>query len=788
MLITGHDQFTSGGSVSNHYVGRGLDIATVDGEIVRPNSIASRELAEALADLPESIRPTEVGTPWPIDAPGFFTDGAPPGSPSHRLRRRAARRVSLAGHAGRRRRPPAASAAGPATARAVSSRRPAANGGRSTVGAIGAVEQQPRRGAAAGRQRPPRPPRSSRPRRRRSRFPDVSDVYPGDDAPKEQIAAWMARQAHKAGLPGELPIMAALVESRLVEHRLRPRRLDRLLPDAHVDLGPGRVQGLRGEARAPAQVVHRPRAAREAEASRSRRDGVPQGLEQVGRVDRRRRAARGAVPRPLPGAARRGARAPRRGAGRRAAARRRRHARRGRRGRRARRRSAGEEGAGGREGVPRHAVPVGRRHARDELRLLGADAVVVQAGRDRDPARHLRPGERGGEDRRPSTSSRPATWSSSRTPAATCTTWACTSASTSSSTRRTRATWSRSRASTSRTTRSSSPAAAAWSPPCPRPAHRTAARPRARGRAAVQRRGRPAAVQMPAPRAGEPGERRLRSADRTGAGGAETVGAMPAVAAAAGAPRRSWRRSRLARPRARRSRRSLPRTWPTRTRAASSTPPSSTSRTPRARRAPRATSTPATTCSRRRARPVRSPIEGTIVEVKASRGNTGQIFGGTVKVRGEDGRVWVFRHVDPKGVVEGGKVTRRPGDRLGHRVDRGHAPRPHRALEDARGGLQRLEHGRPVRRAAEGVRGRRRRAAAGRPPAGRVSHMKGHDHGGGGELADAGPAPTPSAELEALLANPKLELPEAARADLASGQVDPRMVSVLDGADEGAHA
>ena len=76
VIITGHDQYSSSGSVSNHFVGRGLDIANVDGEIVRPNSIASRELAEALADLPESIRPTEVGTPWPINAPGFFTDGA----------------------------------------------------------------------------------------------------------------------------------------------------------------------------------------------------------------------------------------------------------------------------------------------------------------------------------------------------------------------------------------------------------------------------------------------------------------------------------------------------------------------------------------------------------------------------------------------------------------------------------------------------------------------------------------------------------------------------------------
>ncbi len=37
--------------------------------------------------------------------------------------------------------------------------------------------------------------------------------YPGDDAPKEQLAQWMAGGAIAAGLPGELPVMAALVES-----------------------------------------------------------------------------------------------------------------------------------------------------------------------------------------------------------------------------------------------------------------------------------------------------------------------------------------------------------------------------------------------------------------------------------------------------------------------------------------------------------------------------------------------------------------------------------------------
>ena len=38
---------------------------------------------------------------------------------------------------------------------------------------------------------------------------------PGDDAPSDTIAAWMATRARAAGLPPELPVMASLVESNL---------------------------------------------------------------------------------------------------------------------------------------------------------------------------------------------------------------------------------------------------------------------------------------------------------------------------------------------------------------------------------------------------------------------------------------------------------------------------------------------------------------------------------------------------------------------------------------------
>ena len=39
--------------------------------------------------------------------------------------------------------------------------------------------------------------------------------YPGDNAPKSAIARWMADEAQRRGLPRELPVMAALVESDL---------------------------------------------------------------------------------------------------------------------------------------------------------------------------------------------------------------------------------------------------------------------------------------------------------------------------------------------------------------------------------------------------------------------------------------------------------------------------------------------------------------------------------------------------------------------------------------------
>lgn len=49
--------------------------------------------------------------------------------------------------------------------------------------------------------------------------------------------------------------------------------------------------------------------------------------------------------------------------------------------------------------------------------------------------------------------------------------------------------------------------------------------------------------------------------------------------------------------------------------------------------------------------PVRSAVAGVVVEAKPSRGITGQVFGGTCKVRAPGGLVYVMRHVAPHVVV-----------------------------------------------------------------------------------------------------------------------------------------
>jgi cell wall-associated NlpC family hydrolase len=73
-MCSDHPTLTTGGSVSNHHFGRGMDIAAVDGVPVNAANPIAREIATELSSLDPSYRPDEIGTPWPISGPGYFTD------------------------------------------------------------------------------------------------------------------------------------------------------------------------------------------------------------------------------------------------------------------------------------------------------------------------------------------------------------------------------------------------------------------------------------------------------------------------------------------------------------------------------------------------------------------------------------------------------------------------------------------------------------------------------------------------------------------------------------------
>ena len=75
-MCSDHDKFTAGGSVSNHHFGRGMDIGAIDGEIVGPGSPLARAVASELSTLTADMRPNEIGSPFAIAGPGYFTDAA----------------------------------------------------------------------------------------------------------------------------------------------------------------------------------------------------------------------------------------------------------------------------------------------------------------------------------------------------------------------------------------------------------------------------------------------------------------------------------------------------------------------------------------------------------------------------------------------------------------------------------------------------------------------------------------------------------------------------------------
>ena len=148
-MCSDHSKFTSGGSISNHAYGRGLDIASVDGEIVNPGSAAARELASELSTLPEKYRPDEIGSPWPISGPGYFTDA---GHQDHV-------HVGFKTEIDKSWAPPADIAAGGAPAAAAASV-PAAPGVAAPAPAAGAAVAAPGAPAAAAAAAPPEPPKA----------------------------------------------------------------------------------------------------------------------------------------------------------------------------------------------------------------------------------------------------------------------------------------------------------------------------------------------------------------------------------------------------------------------------------------------------------------------------------------------------------------------------------------------------------------------------------------------------------------------------------------------------
>ena len=55
-----------------------IDIVSVDGQPVGPANVGARDLITEIAALDPSLRPSEIGTPWPIQSSGFFTDAQHP--------------------------------------------------------------------------------------------------------------------------------------------------------------------------------------------------------------------------------------------------------------------------------------------------------------------------------------------------------------------------------------------------------------------------------------------------------------------------------------------------------------------------------------------------------------------------------------------------------------------------------------------------------------------------------------------------------------------------------------
>jgi hypothetical protein len=75
-MCSDHPTLTAGGTVSPHYYGRGVDIARIDGVLVNSGNSTARDVALGLSSLDAGYRPNEIGSPFSIAAPGYFTDAS----------------------------------------------------------------------------------------------------------------------------------------------------------------------------------------------------------------------------------------------------------------------------------------------------------------------------------------------------------------------------------------------------------------------------------------------------------------------------------------------------------------------------------------------------------------------------------------------------------------------------------------------------------------------------------------------------------------------------------------
>lgn len=77
-FATGHDYYVDGTDrVSNHALGRAVDIPKVDGTDVSVSNGFAKQVAESVIALASSLRPAEVGAPWHFEQLGSqsFTKG-----------------------------------------------------------------------------------------------------------------------------------------------------------------------------------------------------------------------------------------------------------------------------------------------------------------------------------------------------------------------------------------------------------------------------------------------------------------------------------------------------------------------------------------------------------------------------------------------------------------------------------------------------------------------------------------------------------------------------------------